>query len=364
MEQLAGLRGFVQKPLGRVLLIAFAVVVTAFTYAYLYALLAIPVLMIVGLAVPIWLGIKRIRFLAIMGLVVLLLSAPIANVVLTQEVMTPIGAASSPTDLVGGGGGAVLQNAQVTPYVGTLSTNFTWTVTIVPQYIPKGNSSPFLLSLYISTCPGATGANDPNCAVGYPFYVLNKTFTGNLTANTTETFHFIFPSDSIWAWQMGLFLNNSTSPSTHNATFILLAGDPMYNGLEGPVVGTFATMYVQLLLTVYINILVYLGIPFYVVLLVYMYIKRRQTQRGSAIARSPGPIAPESGGTDAPVSPAPRSGVADGADVSGPRRPEVPCPNCGAVVYPNETTCWKCGKPLGSNLKPSSEAPLPSSAPK
>ncbi|HLM91546.1 MAG TPA: hypothetical protein VK424_05795 [Thermoplasmata archaeon] len=366
MEQLAGLRGFVQRPLGRVLLIAFAILVTAFTYAYLYALLAIPVMLVVGLAVPIWLGIKRIRFLALLGLVILLLSAPIANVVLTQEVMTPIAPANSPTDFVGGGGGALMQNAQVSPYVGGLATNFTWTVSIVPLYVPKGNDTPFQISLYISTCPGATGANDLNCAVGYPFYTQNQTLKPADFANDsnhTVTFHFIFPSDSIWAWQMGLFLNNSTSPTTHNATFILLVGDPNYNGLEGPVVGTFATTYIQLLLTVYINILVYLGIPFYVVLLVYMYIKRRQTQRGSALARSPGPIAPEAGETDAPVSPAPRTAAPAVAEVAGPRRPEVPCPNCGAVVYPNETTCWKCGATLSPSASAPTSTPLPS-APK
>jgi hypothetical protein len=361
VEQLAGLRGFVQRPLGRVLLIAFGILATALTYAYLYAILAIPVMLLVGLAIPIWLGIKRIRFLALLGLVILLVSAPIANIVLTQEVMTPIGSTSSPTDLPGGGGGAVMQNAQVNPYVGSTSTNFTWNVTLVPQYIPKGNDSPFLLSLYISTCPGATGANDPNCGSGYPFYILNHTFPGNLTTNTTVAFHFTFPSDGIWAWQMGLFLNNTTDPS-RNATFILLVGDPNYDGLEGPVVGTFATTFFQLLLTVYLNIFVYLGVPFFIVLLVYMYIKRRQFQRGNAIARSPGPVAPETGDTDAPVSPAPPSlGTGAASDASAPRRPEVPCPNCGAVVYPNEKTCWKCGAAIAPGA-PSSSPPLPSSS--
>ncbi len=365
MEQQAGLRAFVQRPIGRVLLIAFAIVITALTYAYLYALLAIPVMLLVGLALPIWLGIKRVRFLALMGLVILLLSAPIANVVLTQEVMTPIPAASSPTDLVGAGGGALLQNAQVKPYVGTTSTNFTWNVTVVPLYVPKGNDSPYKLTLYISTCPGATGTNDLNCASGYPFYELNHTFPGGVTTNTTVTFHFTFPSDGIWAWQMGAFLNNSTSPTTHNATFLLLAGDAVYNGLEGPVVGTFATTYEQLILSIYLNVFVYLGIPFYVVLIVYLYIKRRQAQRGSAAARAPGPVPAESGGGDGPPPAAGPPLVVKPvtSDASAPRRPEMPCPNCGAVVYPNESACWKCGKPLSGSLKASADAPLRSSPP-
>jgi hypothetical protein len=362
VEQASGLRGFVQRPLGRALLIAFAIAVTALTYAYVLAILAIPVMLLAGFAVPIWLGIKRIRFLALLGLVILLISAPLANIAFTQEVMTPIGTASSPTNLPGGGGGAVMQDAQVSPYVGSTSTNFTWNVTIVPQYIPKGNDSPYLLALYISTCPGATSTNDPNCGGGYPFYILNYTFPGNVTSDTNIPFHFTFPSDGIWSWQMGLFLHNSTSPTTHNATFILLVGDPTYDGLEGPVVGTFTTTYFQLLLTVYLNVFVYLGVPFYIVLLIYMYIKRRQIVRGSAFARSPGPVAPESGGdTDAPVSPAPASPlVPRTTDASAPRRPETACPKCGAVVYPNEKTCWKCGAAIGSS-GPSTAPPLPSS---
>lgn len=364
MEKYAGLRAFFQRPVGRVLLIALAIVVTALTYSYLYALIAIPIMLLVGLALPIWLGIKRIRFLALMGLVILLLSAPIANVVLTQEVMSPIPAASSPTNLVGGGGGALLQNAEVHPYVGGTSTNFTWNVTVVPAYIPKGNASPYLLTLYISTCPGATGPGDPNCAAGYPFYQLNHTFSANVTSNTTVTFRFTFPSDGIWAWQMGAFLHNSTSPATHNATFILLVGDATYNGLEGPVVGTFATTYEQLILSIYLNVFVYLGLPFFIVLLVYMYIQRRRSVRRSAMARSPGPVPSESGGGDGPPPPSGPPLVVKPVtkDASAPRRPEMPCPNCGAVVYPNETTCWKCGAkiPPGSR-DPDSSAPLASS---
>ncbi len=363
MQPQGGLKGFVQQPFGRVLLIAFATVITALTYAYVYALLAIPVMLLVGLAVPIWLGIKRIRFLALMGLVILLLAAPIANVVLTQEVMTPIPPASSPTNLPGGGGGALLQHASVSPYLGTTSTNFTWNVTVVPMYIPKGNESPYLLTLFISTCPGATGVNDPNCSSGYPFYEVNHTFSGNLTANTTVSFHFTFPSDGIWAWQMGAFLKNSSSPTTHNATFILLVGDAVYNGLEGPVVGNFGTTYEQLILSIYLNVFVYLGIPFYIVLVVYMYIKRRQASRGAAAARAPGPVPSEAGGAGGSPPPLTTPLVVPPAtvDASAPRRAEMPCPKCGAVVYPNESVCWKCGAKLSGGGAASPSSPLPSS---
>ncbi|NNN17715.1 MAG: zinc-ribbon domain-containing protein, partial [Thermoplasmata archaeon] len=39
---------------------------------------------------------------------------------------------------------------------------------------------------------------------------------------------------------------------------------------------------------------------------------------------------------------------------------EASCPNCGAVVYPGEKVCWKCGTKLAS---PAGGSPLPS-APK
>ncbi|HEY6237913.1 MAG TPA: hypothetical protein VIZ68_01850, partial [Thermoplasmata archaeon] len=37
---------------------------------------------------------------------------------------------------------------------------------------------------------------------------------------------------------------------------------------------------------------------------------------------------------------------------------EKACPNCGAVVYPSEANCWKCGVALGSTG--SAAAPLKS----
>jgi hypothetical protein len=261
-----------------------------------------------------------------------------------------------------------MQNAHVTPYTGSTSTNFTWNVTIVPRYIPPHNSSPLWLDLYISTCPGATSNSDFNCASGYPFYVLNFTFpAGNLTANTTVTFHYKFSTDGIWDWQMGLWLHNTSVPVfknnssaiVHPYTFILLTGDPVYNALEGPVVGDFTATYEELVLTVYLNDFVYLGIPFFVVLLVYTYLKRRKAQRAEMVNRAAGPTPADS--DDVPRRPskptdAPGSGK---RPAPAPRRPELNCPNCGAVVYANETTCWKCGTAIPRG---SASAPLPSDA--
>ncbi len=602
MQQLGSLRGFVQRPIGRTALLAFAILVTFATYVYLSTLLAIPVILLVGLAVPIWLGIKRLRTLALFGLVILLLVAPLATIIITSDVRTPIPVVSSPTlswsngsiafavhdgtfayrlntvasyaalssngsvvvaganrsiaavftldtvlyavtftetglqagtswsvtlgattqsstttsltflvsngtyrytipdtvgffatpgqgmvNVVGGpaspdvsfaatqsqtypvtitetglpsgttwavtvGGttgqstsgaiefnetngtyaygvgnltgyvatplsgtlvvagatvdvstafapqsgtthyvtffekglpdgvtwsvtlngttqtdatlgtsGAIMQNASVTPYVGSASTNFTWNVTIFPAEVPGANSSPLWLNLYISTCPGATSpTNDPNCNAGYPFWLLNYTFQGNLSGATTISFHFTPGSDSIWTWQMGLFLRNYSAAPGSNAsfTYLLLQGDPVYNGLEGPVTGDFATTYSQLVLTVYLNDLIYLGIPYFVVLLVYSYITRRKATRADMVKRAAGATPTDAPGGSGP--PAPRTDAPEAQlkrPPAAPRRPEMNCPNCGAVVYANETTCWKCSTPI-SNV--STDAPLAS----
>ena len=359
-----GFRQFVGTPLGRALYIAFAIALTFAVFAYVSVVFAIPALLLVGLGLPLWLGLRRLRFIALLGLVVILLATPLVSVVYTQQILVPLAPAASPTDLPGGGGGALLQNAFVSPYAGGRSTNFTWNVTIVPQYTPKGNESPYQLTLYVSTCPGATGTGDPNCQSGYPFFALNQSLPANLTANRTVQFHFTFPDLGIWSWQMGAFLRNSTSPATHNASFILLVGDPTYDDLEGPVVGNFASTWEQLLPTVYLDSFVYLGIPFYVVLVIYMWWSRSRARRGSAQERAPGPV-PSEGAAAAgdalpagfpPMEPSARTAP---VDRSAPRRTELPCPHCGAVVYPNETKCWKCGAALpgsGSSL-PSGSSP-------
>ena len=216
MQQLGGLRGFVQRPLGRTALLAFAILVVFATYVYLSTLLAIPVFLVVGLAVPIWLGIKRFRTLAVFGLVILLLVAPVATIVITQDVRTPVPATASP--ILPGTNGSLLQDASVSPYLGSTSTNFTWSVTINESNTPKQNSSPLWVILYLSTCPGATGPVDLNCNAGYPFWALNYSLA-NVSGTTTIAFHFTFPSDSIWAWQIGIFLRNLSAPVNSGSEF-------------------------------------------------------------------------------------------------------------------------------------------------
>ena len=350
-QQPSGFRRFVQGPLGRILLIALSVAVVFAAYAYGSVLLAIPTILVFSLAVPIWLGLKRPRYLAVAGLVVILAVAPLATVVVTQEIRTPISGVSSLADIPGTNGTALLQNASVTPYTGTTSTNFTWTVTVVPTAIPQGNTSGLVLELhlYISTCPGATSATvSPSwCSAGYTFYDLNSSvFPAHLGKNaTTVTFHFAIGRDGIWDWQMGVYTQNNT---TGQPFYQNLAGDPVYNGLEGPVVGDFGATYAELLPTIYLDDLLYLGLPFFLVLLLYMLFKNRERRRKDAARRAAGPLPPGGGAPEGTT--ALPSTLSKGRPDSGTAPPAVPertCPNCNAVVYENEASCWKCGTSLG-----------------
>jgi len=359
-KQPSPFRRFLGSRVGRVLLIAVTILVVFASYVYVEALLAIPVFLLFGLALPIWAGLKRPRYLALSGLVVVLIVAPLSTVAITQEVRSPVPLVSSLTDLPGTTG-ALLQNAGVSPYTGTTSTNFTWSVTISPAGIPKGNSSPLWLNLYISTCPGATSTSPPSwCSAGYPFTLLNSSqfcpLPLTLTAPMSCTFSSTIGSNGIWDWQMGIYTKNNT---TGHLFFQTLVGDSTYNGIEGPVVGDFGTTYFELLGTIYIDDALFLGGSFFVILLVYVLFKNRERRRNEARQRSAGPV-PPSGGPPrgAEPLPAPETRPASERAAAPPSTPEKSCPNCNAVVYANETRCWKCGADLTESAGP----PLPSSS--
>lgn len=346
-----------QRPVGRSLWLAFTIVVVGFGWAYASILLAIPAFLILGLALPIFWGIKRPRYLAIAGVVVIVLVAPIVGALYTQQILAPAAPAASSPTAPDGHLGSVLQNANVAPFQGSTSTNFTWSVTIFPKYFGNASLTPSSLHLYLSTCPGATSNNSVNCiGVSYLFKELNQTVPANLSPakNYTYTFHWTIGVLGIWDWQMSLELNNSSNVS--NPAFVFLVGDPTYNSIEGPVVGDFGQIFESFLGDLYFYSALLLGLPFYFVLLLWMYLKQRERRRKEERQRSAGPIPPTSSGSGPGPPAAPLA--ADAGKAAGPPPGEAACPNCGAVVYPAEAKCWKCGSALpGGAAVPSK--PLP-----
>jgi hypothetical protein len=351
-----GFRGFLRTRPGRVVFLLLAIGIVFAAYAYVATILAIPVFLVVGLALPIWAGLKRPRFLALAGLVVLVTVAPLATVVFSQELLVPPSAASSAGVAPYESGGAVLQHASITPFIGTSSTTYTWNVTLYPRflasYLNRTNWTNDSLQLFVSTCPGATSANDSLCGSSYTLIVLNHTFAQRTApANgTVVTFQDRITTRTIWSWQMQLVLQNTTNAS--NPTRIELVGDLSYNGIEGPVVGGYLTAYIALIGTIYEIDLLYLGLPFYFILILYMMFKGREARRRQAIrnairldaARG---MPPGGAGAGGPVTPGGPS--TSPAPAATPASSEIACANCGAVVYPNESKCWKCGSALGAS---------------
>ena len=347
-------RRFLSTTPGKVVIIVLAFLVVFATNAYVSVVVAIPAILLFGLAVPIWAGLKRPRFIALLGLVVVLTVAPVVTVVFTQEILTPVGVANSSNTLSASNGQPVMKNATVHPFTGTTSTVFTWTVMIYPQNHPVGNTTPYSLYLYISSCPGATGNNSPYCTQPYTLIVLNQSLNSSATSPYPATFQEKIGSNGVWEWQMGVYTKNSTTGVPY---FQLLVGDPTYNGIEGPVIGGFGTIYGDLLPSVYFQDILFLAAPFYFVLLIYMLFKNRERRRQEAQQRAPTLVPQEEGSagtapTTAKGSPLPSAqkppGPSAGPPGSAATAPELNCPKCNAVVYAGEESCWKCGAVLPS----------------
>ncbi|MHB1435248.1 MAG: hypothetical protein ACYCW9_03945, partial [Thermoplasmata archaeon] len=337
MQPASGIKGFLTSAPGKALLLAVGILATAASFTYLGIIVAIPVILLVGLALPIWVGLKRPRYLALTGLVLLVVAGAIIGPLLTQEVMIPSAAVSSSPVNSTNPYSMILQNASVSPFNAGPGTNFTWTVTVYPQYIPKGNTTPLWLNLNLMNIAGALAQT------------LNFThFKANSIVPVAVVFRSAIATAGIWSWQMNLSYRSITQPTL---TFVLLNAGSGFNAVEGPVVGSFLTTLGSVFPGVYLSVFLYLGIPFFFVLLIYLFLKNRQRRRQEAESRAHDPPTHPDG---SPRSPEATASTAGGGTI---RPNERSCPNCGAVVYSNEASCWKCGASLASG----GPAPHPSS---
>lgn len=361
MQRWAGLRAFVGTRYGKLALGVLALATLTLSFYYLGPYFAIPTLLLFGLGIPIYFGWKAPRQLAVMGIVVLLASAPLLNWGLTSQAMVPSPAANSASDAMNTSNGQpVLTNATASPYNGPGGHVFDFSVDMYPARLPS-NTTPYSIELFVSTCPGATGNSSPFCGSGYPFYPVNQSVV-NVTGSPAHIdFHLPLPGPNIWWWQMGLLAKTvkfDSATHTNNTTYqwIFLAVPNSYGAVQGPITGTWISTFNLLLPQTVLDVLFYPGIVFYLALLVYMYLKSREAKRKAARAGAGSGTIPPTSGNPPPSAP---SGTPSGSPPSTGAtagRAETACPKCGAVVYPNESNCWKCGAPL----TPGGSAPLPS----
>jgi hypothetical protein len=347
----SAIKTFATRPIGRVALIALAIGTLAGSLLELGPFIAIPTFLLFGLALPIYMGEKRPRRLAVWGLIALLIASPLAGVGEAAMLRAPPGGVNSDTIFpYSGNNSAVLQDAKVAPYLGGGGSTFLFTVNLVPANLPYAQTQVAWVELWVSTCPGATSTTSSFCASGYPFYgPYNDTFGTNGTrADHTVQFNVTLHGDNIWWWQMAAATRNTTAG---NITWIFLDPGTGYPGVEGPITGDFLSTTGIVLPSVYQYVLIYDGIPFYIALAVYALFKSREARRKAARAAPP---APEGDGSP----PAAPSEAPTGGSSAPPPKSELSCPNCKAVVYPNESNCWKCGAPLTKGTQPS--APLAS----
>ncbi|HZY91692.1 MAG TPA: zinc ribbon domain-containing protein [Thermoplasmata archaeon] len=347
MEQRGTVKSFVARPLGRLLLVAVATATLVGSFLYLGPLLAIPTLLFFGLAMPIYLGWKRPRHLALVGLAALLIAAPVGSLWEAQLIRAPSPAANSDAVLPYGNGGAVLQDAKVTPFAGASGGVFNFSVTVHPEFTPTNTSGLLWVEVFVTTCPGATGNASPNCPSGYPFYTANQTLGPNLTSPFVSSFKETLPGANLWWFQ---FATAYRATPTSNYTWIFLDPGNGYGAVQGPISGDYYSTVGLIIPNFYLVMFLYPGSVFFIGLLIYYIFKRREAARkAEAAAGAPPPTAP----LERPKGPTP--GTTSGAPASG-SAPEKRCPNCNAVVYPNEATCWKCGQSL--TAAPTSDAPL------
>jgi hypothetical protein len=331
------LRSLFSSRAGRLALLGITIVTLVACFVYLGStgtFLAIPDLLFFGLALPIYAGWKKPRHLFVYGLAAMLISVPITSVLAVNYVYAPFPPQDSAT--AAGVSNPILTGAVATPYAGATGATYSFTVTVDPANVPANASPPMWVELWVSTCPGATGPSDPYCSSGYPLLEANETFPDGL--NSTQVIDFQLPinGSNIWSWEMGTAYyahwNASNAAQDNNLTWVFLGP------VQGPVVGPYLTILGIALEAFLVAVFIPAGIVFMVGLLGYMWLKAREARR-KALEEPPAgpPGAPSSPG--APLGAAPAGGIAASKD-------ERSCPNCKAVVYPNEATCWKCGAPL------------------
>ncbi len=332
------IRAFARTPSGYGIFLAVIVLLVSASILFGGVELGIIGFLVFGFGVPIYLGWnKSFRTMAIVGLVILVAVGPVLSVFLTNQYLQPSPAAYSSDGL--------LQNGIVTPFSASGNHGkYDFQVAVYPSRTPQ-NGTVRSVTLYVTNCPldnYSTGVH--NSCGGNPDYFL--VVSQNLTPSQTNsssvriTFSEQLPGNEILNY---IFRANYSYRFTSNNTTVTRFGyscagyspsGAACGWVEGPVTGTFGSIYGLVLLDSYaLEILP--GIILFAILGLYVFLKRRERRRQEAAMQM-------------------AEGTA-GAEGSAPlRQSEATCPSCHAVVNPGEDFCWKCGTKLPSIPGPSS----------
>ncbi|HZY70595.1 MAG TPA: zinc ribbon domain-containing protein [Thermoplasmata archaeon] len=351
-----GIKTFAKTRIGQVVLIAVATGTMVGALLFLGPFIAIPTLLLFGLALPIYAGEKRPKRLAVWGVIILLVGGTAAAMIETQLFRSATPPLDSATSGPYGNGNAVLQHATVTPYLGAGGTSFAFKATLVPANLAYNTSAVAWVDLVVTTCPDATTPSSPYCNAGYPFLLLNHTFTTPTRNTSLVEFNVTLHLTTIWWWQLAAFAKNTTTVGGP-PIWIYLNSQTLYFDATGPVVGDFVSTLGVVAISVSQDVALYEALPFYFVLLIYALFKARERRRREASAQGGSGATPPSGPEPPPADDA-RPAAANPRPSPPTGGKELACPKCQAVVYPGEKQCWKCGADLTT-----SSTPLPSAPP-
>ena len=326
------IKAFAATPPGYVVFLAIIVLVVAASLVYLGTIFGAITLLIFAFGIPVYLGWGRsLRHFLLIALVVSLLIPPISSVLLTNELVTPSPAYVSPDN--------ALQNAVVTPFQAT-STSFNFSVEVNPSHLPTAYHLTQVF-LWVTNCPSDSNSSRGQCG-GSDFF-QNLTYTvpssrQNLTTNYPVSFVESLPGGQIFYFEFWTWGRNTTTNSTYSSSCTGPPGQGICGYAEGPVTGSYGTIYQLVLVEVYL-LMAEIGILLVVAILFYRFLKGREKRRND-LAKAQ---AEDQQAVAAPVAKPLKSSSSTGGEAPSGTK----CPQCGATVEPGEAFCWKCGRDLG-----------------
>ncbi|MCI4348288.1 MAG: hypothetical protein L3J97_06705, partial [Thermoplasmata archaeon] len=257
MQLRSSIKAFVAKPLGRIALLSFISLALAGSSIYLGYLIAIPVFLLTGIGLPIYLGWSRPRTLFLVGLAALLIAGPIVTVGTVSLLLTPSPAVNG--EIFAPHTQSVLQNASVHPYYRSASGNFTFSANVNPAFLTAGSGPKVVLVvLSVTTCPDAlidiqnvlVRNNASSCGAPgtYPFHSAN--FTYNASTAIAVSFVQKLGGVNVWWWTMGAEYLNASG----KVAWLYLTPTNGYTLAEGPVTGDYLSIYLLILPAIYFTV--------------------------------------------------------------------------------------------------------------